>query len=311
MSNFAIMRCSKLSSMASLSASLSHCFRERDTPNADPTLTPRNIIFSGARTGLDVLTAFKEKLPEKRRKDAVIAVEYLMTASPEFFHGKTPTQQEKFFDDALEWLRGKYGSDRVLCAVVHHDETSPHLSAFVVPITKDNRLCAKEFIGDRASMTADQTSFHQAVKHHGLERGVERSRAKHTTIQQFYAGLAVEEPRIDVRIPEADVFEKKAVYGQRVAEVVTHSAKRTISALEAQLTHEKTLRQKAERRANEAESDLKRVKPLLNEVLKMGWNREQDFIRDAVKLANDSHRDYQAMLALEKSQKAMKKGLGR
>jgi hypothetical protein len=63
-------------------------------------------------------------------------------------------------------LREKYGADRVLCAVVHKDETSPHMSAYVVPITKDHRLCAKEFIGDRASMTADQTSFHQAVKHH-------------------------------------------------------------------------------------------------------------------------------------------------
>ena len=42
-----------------------------------------------------------------------------------------------------------------------------------MPLTKDGRLSAKEFIGNRTQMTADQTSFAEAVRHLGLERGVE------------------------------------------------------------------------------------------------------------------------------------------
>lgn len=38
-------------------------------------------------------------------------------------------------------------------------------------------------------MTADQTSFAKAVQHLGLERGIERSRATHTSIRQHYAAI--------------------------------------------------------------------------------------------------------------------------
>jgi hypothetical protein len=65
---------------------------------------------------------------------------------------------------------------------------------------------------------------------------VERSRATHQTIQQFYTGLAVEESRLDVRVPEPSLLESKTVYGQKVAGVVLRSAERKISSLEAQLT---------------------------------------------------------------------------
>ncbi|EMQ6744775.1 plasmid recombination protein, partial [Salmonella enterica subsp. enterica serovar Infantis] len=83
----------------------------------------------------------------------------------------------------------KYGADRIITATIHRDETSPHLSAFVVPLTQDGRLSAKEFIGNRSKMTADQTSFAKAVEHLGLERGIERSRATHTSIKQHYAAI--------------------------------------------------------------------------------------------------------------------------
>jgi len=252
------------------------------------------------------MEAFKGKLPEKRRKDAVIAVEYMLTASPEFFEKATQSEQERFFDDALEWLREKYGHDRVLCAVVHKDETSPHLSAYVVPLTKDGRLSAKEFIGNRASMTADQTSFHQAVKHHGLERGVERSKATHQTIQQFYSGLAVNEPKIDVRLPEPGLLERNAAYGQRVADTVAKSAKSTISALEAQLTHERSLRQKAERKAKDADVTLAYFKPLLAETVKLNAVELQKFIaqaaREAAKLVQSikASRDHERVAKIQR-----------
>src|SRR5699024_4341075 len=121
--------------------------------------------------------------------DAVLAVEYVMTASPEWWTKATSEQQADFFDQAHKWLADKYGADRIITATVHRDETSPHLSAFVVPITADGRLSAKDYIGNRQKMTADQTSFAKAVQHLGLERGIERSRATHTSIKQHYAAI--------------------------------------------------------------------------------------------------------------------------
>ncbi|WP_173675923.1 plasmid recombination protein, partial [Escherichia coli] len=68
----------------------------------------------------------------------------------------------------------------------HRDEATPHLSAFVVPLTQDGRLSAKEFIGGRAKMRGDQSTHAESVKKMGLERGIEGSRATHQTGQHHY-----------------------------------------------------------------------------------------------------------------------------
>lgn len=185
---FAIMRAKKLTGMGAVAASLQHCYRDRETPNADPERTPEN-EHNAARSTNEAMGKLRDLLPEKRRKDAVLAVEYVMTASPEWWEKASQEQQKDFFDQAQKWLADKYGADRIIVASVHRDEKSPHLSAFVVPLTQDGRLSAKEFIGNRAKMTADQTSFAKAVAHLGLERGIERSRATHTSIKQHYAAI--------------------------------------------------------------------------------------------------------------------------
>lgn len=108
-------------------------------------------------------------------------------------------------------------------ATIHRDETSPHLSAFVVPLTKDGRLSAKEFIGNRTQMTADQTSFAEAVRHLGLERGVEGSKARHTSIADYYRRVGSQTPKtpaIDVPEPSMGDRLKPAEYGQKVAKSV-------------------------------------------------------------------------------------------
>ncbi|ELE3956841.1 plasmid recombination protein [Salmonella enterica subsp. enterica serovar Cerro] len=185
---FAIMRAKKLNGMGSVAAALQHCYRDRDTPNADASRTADNEHRAATSTD-QAMGRLRELLPEKRRKDAVLAVEYVMTASPEWWTKADQEQQADFFDQAHKWLADKYGADRIITATIHRDETSPHLSAFVVPLTQDGRLSAKEFIGNRSKMTADQTSFAKAVEHLGLERGIERSRATHTSIKQHYAAI--------------------------------------------------------------------------------------------------------------------------
>lgn len=185
---FAIMRCTKLATGGSLAASLSHCYRERETHNADDARTPQNTHF-GASCTADALTRMRELWPEKRRKDAVLAVEYLFTASPEWWETSPPEQREEFFRHSLGWLKEKYGNDRVVTATVHRDETSPHLSAFVVPLTADGRLSAKEFVGNRRQLADDQTSFANKVADLGLSRGIEGSQATHETIASYYGKI--------------------------------------------------------------------------------------------------------------------------
>jgi len=188
MPQFAIMRCKKLTSMGSAAAALQHCYRERETPNADQARTPDNehLVSTSTDQAMGVL---RNRLPEKRRKDAVLAVEYVMTASPEWWSKAGKMDEVRFVEQSMAWLEGKYGKENVIAATVHRDELTPHVSAFVVPITADGRLSAKEFIGNKAKMTQDQTSFALSVEHLGLERGIEGSKARHQRVKSFYADI--------------------------------------------------------------------------------------------------------------------------
>ena len=185
---YAIMRAKKLANMGSVAASMQHCYRERETHNADQERTPDNQHLVAKSTD-EAMGKLRALLPEKRRKDAVLAVEYVMTASPEWFVQATPEQEKAFFQRSLQWLADKYGADRIITASIHRDEATPHLSAFVVPLTQDKRLSAKEFIGSRDKMRADQSTYAACVADLGLERGIEGSKATHQTIQQHYAAV--------------------------------------------------------------------------------------------------------------------------
>ena len=215
-----ILRAEKLKSLGNVAGSLSHTYRTRETPNAAPERFAANTLQSSPQ---EVLAALKARLPEKRRKDAVIAVEYFIGASPEWFKGRSQDDQDKYFADALTWLKARHGADNVLDFSIHRDETSPHAVAYVVPLV-EGKLNAKRFLGGRAALSSMQTDFAKKVgRSHQLERGLEGSKARHVSIKEYYAGVGMALPeKTLVELPEPSMGErlKPAQYGQRVAESV-------------------------------------------------------------------------------------------
>ena len=218
--SFAILRTAKLKSFGEIGGSLSHNYRNRSTPNADPQLTQKN-EHSLPNAAL-VMSSIKDKLPEKRRKDAVLCVEYLITASPDWI-GWNKTDEQKYFDDAKKWLENKHGKDNVIATTIHRDESTPHMIAYVVPLV-DGRLNAKKFLGGRQKLSDMQTDFAKSVGEPlGLVRGLEGSKAEHQTIKQYYANVntAVKiSPDIVLDIPEKKLLEGKESYENRVFEVL-------------------------------------------------------------------------------------------
>lgn len=194
--NYAILRTRKLKSMGAVSRSARHTHREQPTPNADPTKTYLNRT-AGAKGAGQILAVLERTLPTKRRKDAVLAIEYLVTASPEAFkrHGGPLNEMgDGYFKDALKWLRDKHGKANVISATIHLDESTPHMVAYVVPMTADKRLSCRDFLGGRKKLTAMQTDFHAKVgAKRGLARGVEGSKAQHEAVASFYSTLAAQQ----------------------------------------------------------------------------------------------------------------------
>ena len=99
----------------------------------------------------------------RTRKDSTRFVDTLITASPEFFKGKTREQTEAFFQRAADFLIQRVGRENIVSAVVHMDERTPHMHLTFAPLTKDNRLCAKEILGNRASLSRWQDDFHACM----------------------------------------------------------------------------------------------------------------------------------------------------
>ncbi|RDD47981.1 MobV family relaxase, partial [Aeromonas sp. ARM81] len=181
--NYAILRTAKLKTMGNIGGSLAHNYRTIETPNADPNLTLKN--HHSVATPEAVKQAIKDRLPEKRRSDAVLCIEYLITASPEW-DGWGNDKEAEFFKRAGQWLIDKHGEENIAGMSIHQDISTPHLVAYVVPIDQKGKLNCKDFLGGRAKLNQMQTDFADTVADLGLTRGKEGSKAKHTSIKEYY-----------------------------------------------------------------------------------------------------------------------------
>lgn len=109
----------------------------------------------------------------RTRTDSVRVVETLITASPDFFKNKKRAEVREYFEHALKFILKHIPEERILSAVIHVDEKTPHMHLSFVPITDDGRLCAKEIIGNRKKLTQWQDEFwkHMVKKYPDMERG--------------------------------------------------------------------------------------------------------------------------------------------
>ena len=109
----------------------------------------------------------------RTRTDSVRLVETVITASPEFFQGKSMKEIRAFFREALEFIKKKQNQETIISAVVHMDEKTPHMHLSFVPLTEDGRLSAKEIVGNKKKLTKWQDAYweHMVKKYLDLERG--------------------------------------------------------------------------------------------------------------------------------------------
>ena len=109
----------------------------------------------------------------KVRRDSVMMVETLITASPEFMNSLPPEEQKAYFTMALDFISERVGRQNILSAVVHMDEKTPHMHLSFCPITPDGKLSAKAFLGNQKALSEWQTAYHERMssRWNELERG--------------------------------------------------------------------------------------------------------------------------------------------
>lgn len=136
-----------------------------------PGMDVFNVVLKESNNWLQDIDNEIKAAGAKTRSNSVLALDTIYTASPQFFQERTNAENDKFFQDCLKFHESHFG--HIISAVVHYDETTPHLHVISVPLTKDNRLSARDVIGNKSKMSKTQDSFFEQVgRGYGLERGV-------------------------------------------------------------------------------------------------------------------------------------------
>lgn len=184
-------------------------------------LTNSNYNF---KTTHNWVEAVKEKCKELGcpvKKDSVLVLDHLITASPDWMKQQTEETKMAFFEDAVKWVVDEFcGGDEslLLNATIHKDESNWHLAAATIPIMKNPErseeelaklkrkprqkeysLNAKAIVGGRGKMSSRQQSIEEKIgKKYGLEEREVREQGeckKHKTVQQAKLDAVKEEVR--------------------------------------------------------------------------------------------------------------------
>lgn len=159
--------------------------------------------------------SFKDKINDDK---ADVACEFLMSASPEYFEGKSREEIENWAQTSIDFITQKIGIEEknILHAVVHMDEKTPHLHVVAVPLIEkyDGRrkkdvlaISRKHFIEKREDMEQVQTDYVGHLNKNGfdLERGLEKSGTKHLDVARY----KLQETEKDLKEIETNLSEKE------------------------------------------------------------------------------------------------------
>lgn len=210
MSNFAILRIEKIKDFDSVKKAADHLLRAVDTPNSDPL---RSIsVLTGSSNSREVSTKIKSTVkPLIKRKDAIVCLDVLCAASPEFFESGGSIRE--FEAIAVQWAGEIFGKENIQLAVTHEDEKTPHVQMLITPII-NGKLSASHWLDGPVKLAAMQTDFAEKMKHLGLVRGVEKSKAKHQKIKRWYGQLEPKIEAAEILLKEADEIQAKISAGK-------------------------------------------------------------------------------------------------
>lgn len=153
----------------------------------DSLRTQFNQILRGPAQAEDVVSLSKSQITEagvdirKLRHDHVQAVEVLISLKCDLSH-----ETEPFFKACVKWLEAWFGKENVLSAILHLDESKPHLHALISPIT-DGKVNGSRLIS-RQSLQRQKNAFQAEV---AAKFGLLLPQSKLSKIDQRNAAIQV------------------------------------------------------------------------------------------------------------------------
>ena len=112
--------------------------------------------------GSDMLSRFNERLNDVycMKRDDVKALATWIVTLPEELTEAPYEQQSAFFEATTNFLNDRYGQENAVAAVVHYDETTPHLHYAFVPVVFDSKKERYKVSAKEVLTRHDLQTFH-------------------------------------------------------------------------------------------------------------------------------------------------------
>lgn len=118
--------------------------------------------------GSDMLSRFNARLNDVycMKRDDVKALATWIVTLPEELAEAPYEQQSAFFEATTNFLNERYGQENAVAAVVHYDETTPHLHYAFVPVVFDVKKSRYKVSAKEVLTRHDLQTFHEDLDHH-------------------------------------------------------------------------------------------------------------------------------------------------
>ena len=187
---YAIIGAAKYRTMKGITTHVLRLGDKSHGDGVDPERSHLN-VYEGAQDYDAIRAAVKARMATATRKprpDANRLVELMLTASPEFFAGKSRDEQLAYLRDGVEFAKARLGADNVVSVGYHFDEGTPHVHVLAVPMVTRERvtkvagrsmvttLDAQRVLGGPQELEQLWTDFaaHVQERGHALARGVSK-----------------------------------------------------------------------------------------------------------------------------------------
>ena len=215
---YAVLRFAKLRNLGRVATASQHNTRTASTGLSHTTPPPDGpgvVLLDGQ---MDALAAWHARADAvglgKPRRDAVVGVEMVMSASPSWFASATPDERAEWTTRSMAYAREVFGPDNILQAVRHDDEETPHIHVIGIPLEQKQRaragrprkgregakrpaalswgLNADGILGNPDKMRDHQTAYAATIADLGIRRGRPKreTMAQHKPPSVFRAELA-------------------------------------------------------------------------------------------------------------------------
>ena len=182
--------------------------------NADPTRTHLNRKLVAYPDGIkDRSAAIQRRLEEagltrKIGNNQVRAIRINVSGTHEDMERiEREGRLDEWCADNMKYFADTFGKENIVAAHLHRDEETPHIHVTLVPIVKGERkrrkreeqtkkryrkkptdtvrLCADDIM-TRLRLKSYQDTYAEAMAKYGLQRGIDGSKARHKSTQQYY-----------------------------------------------------------------------------------------------------------------------------